>query len=82
MVTASHNPMDYNGMKMVKAGSAPLDPETELGALKARAAAGRLDVAAEDGAVGPREVDELEGATGRSGLRREHLIAMEFGATE
>lgn len=26
-VTASHNPMDYNGMKMVQAGSAPLDPE-------------------------------------------------------
>lgn len=25
-VTASHNPMDYNGMKMVRAGSAPLDP--------------------------------------------------------
>lgn len=24
-VTASHNPMDYNGMKMVRAGSAPLD---------------------------------------------------------
>lgn len=27
-VTASHNPMDYNGMKMVRAGSAPLDPAT------------------------------------------------------
>ena len=27
-VTASHNPMDHNGMKMVKAGSAPLDPAT------------------------------------------------------
>ncbi|PWJ12910.1 phosphomannomutase [Jannaschia seohaensis] len=25
-VTASHNPMDYNGMKLVKAGSAPLTP--------------------------------------------------------
>ncbi|AUM74142.1 phosphohexomutase domain-containing protein [Paracoccus jeotgali] len=25
-VTASHNPMDYNGMKMVGAGSAPLSP--------------------------------------------------------
>lgn len=25
-VTASHNPMDYNGMKLVKAGSAPLEP--------------------------------------------------------
>jgi phosphomannomutase len=24
-VTASHNPMDYNGIKMVRAGSAPLD---------------------------------------------------------
>ena len=24
-VTASHNPMNYNGMKMVRRGSAPLD---------------------------------------------------------
>lgn len=29
-VTASHNPIDYNGMKMVTKGSRPLDPETEL----------------------------------------------------
>lgn len=36
-VTASHNPMDYNGMKMVKAGSAPLDPETELNLIKSLA---------------------------------------------
>ena len=26
MVTASHNPMDYNGMKLVRSGSAPLAP--------------------------------------------------------
>ena len=26
MVTASHNPMDYNGMKLVMAGSAPVEP--------------------------------------------------------
>ncbi|NHF72748.1 phosphohexomutase domain-containing protein [Paracoccus xiamenensis] len=32
-VTASHNPMDYNGMKMVRAGSAPLDTATGLGAI-------------------------------------------------
>ena len=25
-VTASHNPLDYNGMKLVKAGAAPLEP--------------------------------------------------------
>ena len=36
-VTASHNPMDYNGMKMVRAGSAPLDTETGLAAIKALA---------------------------------------------
>ncbi len=29
-VTASHNPMDYNGMKMVRAQSAPLDKATGL----------------------------------------------------
>lgn len=33
-VTASHNPMDYNGMKMVRAGSAPLDTATGLARIK------------------------------------------------
>jgi len=36
-VTASHNPIDYNGMKFVGAGSRPLDPETELSAIRAAA---------------------------------------------
>ncbi|WP_323007633.1 phosphomannomutase [Pseudorhodobacter sp.] len=36
-VTASHNPMDYNGLKMVKRGSAPLDPKTDMLAIKALA---------------------------------------------
>lgn len=36
-VTASHNPMDYNGMKLVKRGSAPLDPATEFAAIRALA---------------------------------------------
>ncbi|MEM8979257.1 MAG: phosphomannomutase [Pseudomonadota bacterium] len=38
-VTASHNPMDYNGMKMVRAGSAPLDAASGLSAIKALAEA-------------------------------------------
>ena len=38
-VTASHNPMDYNGMKMVRAGSAPLDAETGRSRIKALAEA-------------------------------------------
>ena len=34
-VTASHNPIDYNGMKMVRAGSAPLDAATGLARIRA-----------------------------------------------
>jgi phosphomannomutase len=37
-VTASHNPMDYNGMKMVRAGSAPIDTAL-LGTIRAMAEA-------------------------------------------
>ena len=33
-VTASHNPMDYNGLKMVRAGSAPLDAASGLARIK------------------------------------------------
>lgn len=39
-VTASHNPMDYNGMKMVRRGSAPLDSANGLAAIKALAESG------------------------------------------
>jgi phosphomannomutase len=33
-VTASHNPMDYNGLKLVRKGSAPLDAATGLAQVK------------------------------------------------
>ncbi|MFW8589439.1 phosphomannomutase CpsG [Glaciecola sp. 2405UD65-10] len=33
-VTASHNPIDYNGMKMVKAGSVPISGDTGLHAIR------------------------------------------------
>lgn len=33
-VTASHNPIDYNGLKIVKSGSRPLDTETEFQKIK------------------------------------------------
>ena len=36
-ITASHNPTEYNGMKMVRKGSAPLDPATDLAAIRALA---------------------------------------------
>lgn len=37
-VTASHNPMDYNGMKLVQAGSAPIAPDV-MARIRARAEA-------------------------------------------
>ncbi len=36
-ITASHNPADYNGMKMVGPGSAPLDPATSFASVRALA---------------------------------------------
>ncbi len=39
-VTASHNPMDYNGMKLVRRGSAPLDAASGLAKIKALAESG------------------------------------------
>lgn len=40
MVTASHNPMDYNGMKLVQRGAAPLAGEQSLAVIKAMAETG------------------------------------------
>ncbi|WP_347266276.1 phosphomannomutase [Paracoccus sp. (in: a-proteobacteria)] len=39
-VTASHNPIDYNGMKLVGRGAAPLDPEGDFAAIAALAQSG------------------------------------------
>jgi phosphomannomutase len=50
-VTASHNPMDYNGLKMVRAGSAPLDAATGLARIKALAEADDFGPARAGGSV-------------------------------
>lgn len=34
MITASHNPMEYNGMKFVKKGGEPFDPKNDLAAVE------------------------------------------------
>jgi phosphomannomutase len=41
-VTASHNPMDYNGMKIVKTGSAPIGSADGMAAIKALAESGEF----------------------------------------
>lgn len=41
-VTASHNPMDWNGMKMVREGAAPIGTETGMAAIRALAESGEF----------------------------------------
>ena len=52
-VTASHNPVEYNGMKLVGQGSAPLDPKTDLPPLIARANSGKFAAPARLGQIRP-----------------------------
>lgn len=59
-VTASHNPIDYNGMKMVAAGSAPLDPATDLRPIVELAQSGKFAAPARVGEV--RAVPEARAA--------------------
>lgn len=48
-VTASHNPINYNGLKMVKSQSRPLDPATELLDIKALAEKNVFEISAQLG---------------------------------
>ena len=50
-VTASHNPINYNGMKIVKAGSRPLDDAEDFQAIKALTGSQSWTKAAGAGAV-------------------------------
>ena len=51
MFTASHNPAEYNGIKLCRAGAAPIGVETGLAQIKAVVAAGLLERAEEAGHV-------------------------------
>ena len=51
IVTASHNPADYNGMKLVREGSRPISGDTGLKDIEALAAAGNFGPAARMGEI-------------------------------
>ncbi|MDF1766319.1 MAG: phosphomannomutase [Gammaproteobacteria bacterium] len=51
MVTASHNPADYNGMKFVGAGSLPISGDTGLFEIKRRAEQSDFGVASACGSI-------------------------------
>jgi len=55
MVTASHNPIDWNGLKLVGPDSRPIDPVTELPDIAALAEADRYGDRCLPGAVSTRD---------------------------
>jgi phosphomannomutase len=46
MVTASHNPMDYNGLKLVRKGSQPISGDSGLKEMEDRVVSGQLEALA------------------------------------
>lgn len=74
MVTASHNPMDYNGMKLVRQGSRPISGDTGLDAVRELAARGEFVAPAKRGQLFPLDtrkayVDHLLGYVDVSSLK-------------
>ena len=53
VVTASHNPKDYNGMKFVREGSRPISGDSGLFAIKDLAECGDFTAASEPGVLQP-----------------------------
>lgn len=56
MVTASHNPPNYNGMKFVREESRPISADTGLNEIRALAERGEFPAAAQQGTVTPLDV--------------------------
>lgn len=58
MITASHNPMDYNGLKLVKAGSQPISGDTGLRDIEEMAVTGSFSqkLPEEKGSVTPKNI--------------------------
>ena len=55
VVTASHNPKDYNGMKLVREDSKPISGDTGLNDIKALAEAGEFARGARQGVLSQRD---------------------------
>lgn len=56
MFTASHNPAEYGGIKLSRAGAAPIGEETGLRQIKAAVADGRIERGEEYGKVEERDL--------------------------
>jgi phosphomannomutase/phosphomannomutase/phosphoglucomutase len=57
MVTASHNPMDYNGMKLVREGSRPISGDSGLTAIRELAEKNDFPESRSKGVVRPLDIE-------------------------
>lgn len=83
MVTASHNPPDYNGMKLVREEARPISADTGLAEMRAMLETGALPArGAEAGRTGheepldisPRYIEHLLGYVDRSKLKKLKVV--------
>ncbi|MEE8376008.1 MAG: phosphomannomutase/phosphoglucomutase [Acidimicrobiia bacterium] len=58
VITASHNPPEYNGLKLCRSGAAPIGSESGLGEIRDAVRSGDMRVAARSGSV--RRVDIVD----------------------
>jgi phosphomannomutase len=78
-VTASHNPMDYNGMKFVREGSRPISGDTGLNDIQALAEGGVFTTAERQGSykqqdTRPAYIEHLLSYVDRSALKPLKLV--------
>ncbi len=79
-VTASHNPMDYNGMKFVREGAKPISGDTGLKEIKTLAEANKFIPAQKKGSVShldnrPAYIDHLLTYVNRDRLRPLKIVS-------
>jgi phosphomannomutase len=79
MFTASHNPAQYNGIKLCRAGAAPVGQDTGLGRIRELAEADVFDAAGTPGTEEHRDVlpdyaEYLRGLVDLSGIRRLKVV--------
>ncbi len=79
IVTASHNPMDYNGMKLVREGSRPISGDTGLHDIRRLAERGEFDAPESAGQIHDRNtrpdyIDHLMGYIDVDSLKPLRLV--------
>ena len=79
MFTASHNPARYNGIKMCRAGAAPIGQDTGLTEIRDLATAGVPDAGGPAGTIPSRDVldayaEHLRGLVDLSGIRHLKVV--------